>query len=300
MSVAQIARGAGSAGPRPHRRGRHHLERARPRAALVAALDGVPAETATASFTDWRQIRTRLAPSVGDDGDPSTLLAAAYDQDLSAVSVLVGSVEVMADEYGWTVLDTDWEMYSQSRTGAVIVLALGPRLSADTVVAGMRQVGYAEPAAETSNGGVWTSSGAAATTVQGVSPRLANVAVLAEEGLVVASDSTDFAEGTIRVAQGEAESLGDVPAGADVAAPLAGSSVAVVHSAANGCATGSYVDADTGDANQAELAANAAGGLTPHRGLGFVRRAAPVGHDALLIGADRSDPGRRTHPSHRR
>jgi len=129
-------------------------------------------------------------------------------------------------------------------------------------------VGYAEPAAGTS-GGVWTSSGATATTVQGVSPRLADVAVLAEEGLVVASDSTDFAEGTIRVAQGEAESLGDVPAGADVAAPLVGSAVAVVHSAANGCATGSYVDADTGDANQAELAANAAGGLTPHQGPGL-------------------------------
>ncbi|MBA2418867.1 MAG: hypothetical protein H0V59_08015 [Nocardioidaceae bacterium] len=242
---------------------------------------------------------------MGDDGDPSALLAAAYDQDLSAVSVLAGSVEVMADENGWTVLDTDWEMYSQSRTGAVIVLALGPRLSADTVVAGLRQVGYAEPAAGTSNSGVWTTSGATATTVQGVSPRLANVAVLAEEGLVVASDSTDFAEGTIRVAQGEAESLGDVPAGADVAAPLVGSAVAVVHSAANGCATGSYVDADTGDANQAELAANAAGGLTPPpgpgaRAAGEVRRAAPVGHDALLIGADRSDPGRRTHPSHRR
>ena len=108
---------------------------------------------------------------MGDDGDPSALLAAAYDQDLSAVSVLAGSVEVMADENGWTVLDTDWEMYSQSRTGAVIVLALGPQLSADTVVAGLRQVGYAEPAAGTSNGGVWTSSGAAATTVQGASRR---------------------------------------------------------------------------------------------------------------------------------
>ncbi|MGI8954604.1 MAG: hypothetical protein ACR2FL_08540, partial [Nocardioidaceae bacterium] len=93
---------------------------------------------------------------MGDDGDPSALLAAAYDQDLSAVSVPAGSVEVMADEYGWTVLDTDWEMYSQSRTGAVIVLALGPRLSEDTVVAGLRQVGYAEPAAGTSNSGVWT------------------------------------------------------------------------------------------------------------------------------------------------
>lgn len=107
---------------------------------------------------------------MGDDGDPSALLAAAYDQDLSAVSVLAGSVEVMADEYGWTVLDR-LEMYSQSRTGAVIVLALGPQLSADTVVAGLRQVGYAEPAAGTSNGGVWTSSGAAATTVQGASRR---------------------------------------------------------------------------------------------------------------------------------
>ena len=56
------------------------------------------------------------------------LFAEAYDRDYTTTSVLNVFDVDMASAYGWTVLDSEWEMYGQSKDGAVDVLDDARRL----------------------------------------------------------------------------------------------------------------------------------------------------------------------------
>lgn len=201
-----------------------------PRPALDIALSDAPAGTLTASFTDWQQVREVLAPDIrGRRAPTQALFAAAYERDLSAVSVLGDAATAMPDLYGWSVLDTDWEMYAQSDRGAAVVLAMSPGLSPSTDVAGLRSVGYDAPAYAPDDGGVWVAGNVAGGTVSAVSDRLLSVAVLADQHIIVASNDSRYAAATIEVVRGEAPAMTDVRAVTDVAAPVVGSAVAVIH-----------------------------------------------------------------------
>lgn len=128
-----------------------------PRTPLVQAISAVPAEEGTLSVTDWAQVRAKLDLDPAEAGEPSGLRRlsdAGFATDLTAGSLLMGSVQSMQREYGWSVVGADWEAYAQSRAGAVGVVALGD-IDAETVLDGLRTVGYRDPAEDADSGAVW-------------------------------------------------------------------------------------------------------------------------------------------------
>ena len=115
-----------------------------PRPLLAQALDTVPQATLTANFTDWAQVRGVLdMPDVatGSAADREAFALAAYEQDLSTASSLAASIDGMAESYGWSVLNAEWEMFAQAREGAVSVVALAPDADVDDVTSGLERIG---------------------------------------------------------------------------------------------------------------------------------------------------------------
>jgi len=245
-----------------------------PRPSLAQALRALPDDTQTANFTDWDEVRRLLGMAQVSSASPpdqrEALLAEAYASDLSSVSALAGSVDVMAEHYGWSVLDVEWEAFGQSRAGAVSVVSLGPGVDPAAVTAGLGRLGYEPPESDASTGGIWHGGGdLVARLGPQLSPALAEVAVLADRRLVVASDAAAYASRTVETITTGDDSLGDAPDAAATALPLYGSAVAVVHQLPRACRITSFATADLADRADAVQRAEAAGGLLPQRALGF-------------------------------
>jgi hypothetical protein len=249
-----------------------------PRPTLSTALATLPDVTLTANFTDWGRVRETLdADDVTSDAsaaDRRTVLDAAYADDLSALSGLAGSTRVMADRFGWSVLDLDWEVFGQAREGAAIVARLGDAVDPGDVVSTLAELGYREPDAA-DDGGVWQGGpDLLARLGESLTPMLEHVAVVADERVVVLSDTPDYAARTVDVVRSGSGGLGDVPDVAATAEPLLGATTAVVHRPPLACVVTSYDSASAADRRLAMARLAAAGGVHPHRGLGFGIQAA--------------------------
>jgi len=243
-----------------------------PRTPLVQAIGAVPAEEGTISVTGWAQVRDELDLDPAEAGEPSGLRRlsdAGFGTDLTAGSLLVGSVQPMQREYGWSVVGADWEAYAQSRTGAVGVVALGG-IDAETVLDGLRTVGYREPAEDADSGAVWAGGpDLVAGTDPALTPQLGYLAVLADEGLVVLSDAERYASRTVAAIRGDEPALADDPAVTAVALRLGEPPVAVAHTGDRGCTVTSLADASRTDQRVADQLAADAGGLVGYDALGL-------------------------------
>ena len=201
----------------------------------LSALDTMPADVETANVTDWQRVRDLLDVEPSDPGSLARVATRGFSTDLTSVSALADDAAVMADRYGWSIAATDWEAFGQSRDGQAVVVSLGAVDPAD-VVNGLERLGYTAPADDREAGGVWSgSSDLVASIAPRLTPLLGNVAVLADDGLVVLSDDPDYAAHTVEVASGEADSITDDAAVAAVATQLAGNPVMVVHRGERGC-----------------------------------------------------------------
>lgn len=244
------------------------------RSDLVRALDSVPATTLTANFTDWRQVRETLDAAEVTNAAPESrrreLLDAAYADDLSAVSGLAGSALAMAEPFAWSVFDLDWEVFGQAREGAVIVAALGEDTDVDTVVGALDRLGYERPDTGADDGTVWVGGPDKLAAAGGsLTPMLEHVAVLADERLVVLSDTPDYAARTVDTITSGSESMGGLGRVAATAVPLEGQLATVVHRPPRACVVTSYASTSKGDRELAEARIGAVGGLRSHHGLGF-------------------------------
>lgn len=112
---------------------------------IEAALDTLPGQTLIANFTDWAAVRDKLGPDVSsrsEDKTRKTLFAQAYDRDFSTTSVLGAFDADMATTYGWTVLDSEWEVYGQSKDGAVDVLLMPDGFGFARAATALTRLGY--------------------------------------------------------------------------------------------------------------------------------------------------------------
>src|SRR4029077_2431307 len=75
----------------------------------------------------------------------------AFNDDLSSTSALVVSAPVLQQRFGFSPANADWELFSQSDQGAVVMLHL-PASDLDAVADHLRALGYEEPG---DAGGVW-------------------------------------------------------------------------------------------------------------------------------------------------
>jgi hypothetical protein len=244
------------------------------RSPLTFALGTLPDVTLTANFTDWRRVRETVGATdvTSDDRAASRqrVLDAAYDDDLSAVSGLVGSSPAMVEPYGWSVLDLDWEIYGQARQGAVIVAELGDSVAPDDVTAGLATLGYAEPDSDAESGGVWQGGPDLVARVDPtLTPLLEHVAVLSDPGLIVLSDTPAYVARTVDTITAESGGMGGLADVAATAVPLDGAITAIVHRRPRACAVTSYETASPSDRALAAARIADVGGIRPHEGLGF-------------------------------
>ena len=104
--------------------------------------------------TGRRSARTRASTSRAAPRPPTLrrFLDAAYDDDLSSTSALVTSAPVLQERFGFSPASADWELFSQSDQGAVVMLHLPSRPTSTASPTTSASSATAQPA---DAGGVW-------------------------------------------------------------------------------------------------------------------------------------------------
>jgi hypothetical protein len=242
------------------------------RTAYEQAVAWMPQSTLRATFTDWAEVR-RLADGSGlgaasTTREVSAFLARAYDLDLTSTSAVVDSTYAMNRRYGFSPLDADWEMYGQSREGAVAVLHFGDSVDLDGVERNLRSLGYTAPPDGAGSGGVWAGS---ADLVAGIDPSLTpvlqNIVVVPGQGVVLVSDSAAYAATAASVVDGSVAGVDEV-AGTSELASAAGEPVSAVLFASDfACEALSMANADEDEQAVAKDLVASAGGVSPLAGV---------------------------------
>ena len=232
------------------------------------ALGTLPGQTLIANFTDWAAVRSELGPTVSsrsEDRLRARLFTRAYDRDYTTTTVLGAFDQEMAPAFGWTVLDSEWEMYGQSKDGAVDVLLMPDGFDFERADRALTTLGYADP---DDHGVRFADDQVLAGVADGLTPQLSAVALLPHDHLIVTSDVAAYAGLTVDTIHGDQESVLDQAGVAATAAALADRSVsALIDIGEHSCEATSFGDADPGQQALAKQLISAAGGVHDTRGL---------------------------------
>ncbi len=243
------------------------------------AVATMPASTLRATYTDWSQVRDQLDGTSLDDrspaGEVSTFLDDAYRADLISTSAVYGSTYAMARQYGYSPLDATWEMFGQSREGAVVALRLPEGADFPGIERNLRTLGYEAPPDGAGAGQVWEGSTDLVAQIDGsLTPVMQNVVVLEDEQLVLMSDNAAYASTSAEVVGGDAASLSD---DSDAVGDLVGVAQepvsAVLWASDFACSALSMASADEEDQAAAEQLVSDAGGVSPLSGLVMAQQA---------------------------
>ncbi|MBC7277157.1 hypothetical protein [Nocardioides sp.] len=261
---------------------------------LDEALRLAPSEATRVSFTDWAGIRE----SVGTDLDASStpadvheMIDEAYALDLTSTSVLPDASGLLQQHFGWSPATLDWELYTQSSEGALMLAHLED-MDADHLVDKLTSMGFTAPEDDPADGGVWdgtlvpfgnfTDSGIDST----ISPQLTYIAFLPERDLIVASDGR-------RYLGDQVENLGDgdlnepmTKAADRLSDPLS----AFVYDGGFTCSEIGLGGASAADQDQADGLVDAAGDINPIAG--FAMAAEPSGNVRVAMAFENDDQAR--------
>jgi hypothetical protein len=235
---------------------------------LRAAADAVPRSTLRLAFTDWAAVRRQLG--VPDQKDPTAatidkLTSKAYDTDLSAASSIDESTAALQKNFGFSPATVEWEAYAQSRAGATMVVRLPDSLDPDEVTHHLDDLGFRRPSSST---GVWKGGiDLVAAIDPSITPELQYVAVLADQHLVVTSDTESYAKQAVAAAKGDKDSLADVASTRTLIDTMKEPAAAMVWSGDFACEDLAMSAADTDSQAQADSLVKAAGGVSPLSGL---------------------------------
>jgi hypothetical protein len=163
------------------------------RTSFAWAVDHAPAGGQRLSWTDWAAVREHEGVHLSERSSASELqhfLDAAYDDDLSSTSALVTSAPVLQERFGFSPASADWELFSQSDQGAVVMLHLPSDVDLDDVAGHLAELGYEEPSEDD---GVWQGGEDLLATISpSLTAELQYVALDRDDSLVLASDSASF------------------------------------------------------------------------------------------------------------
>lgn len=255
-----------------------------PDTALARAFALAPDDALRYSWTDWAGVREELGLDLDAEspiGDVRELLDRGFDADLTATTALRESALSMQERLGFSPASIDWELFSQSTSASVVLVGLpeeGLESRVEAIAEQLRVLDYAEPEEPD---GVWEGDPAVITRAGDLTPQLQFVALDAERGVVVASDTLAGAESGLDAVRAEEEPPADLAAVvADAGQPLAAS----VYSGEQACSALSMEQADTVDQDQAAQLLDAAGAVTPVRG--FALGILPDGEGRLSLSFD--------------
>ncbi len=225
------------------------------------AVAHAPAGTQRASWTDWAAIRAHEGVRLSDRssaGELRRFLDAAYDDDLSSTSALVTSAPVLQQRFGFSPASADWELFSQSSQGAVVMVHVDD-VSLDDVADHLRELGYQEPSADD---GVWQGGEDLVASVSAsLSPELQYVALDRDDSLVLTSDSSSYLAGAMEALRGDGARVAGLDAVVDDAGePLS----SAVYDGVYACGALAMAHAGASDQEQAKQLLSAAGEINPY------------------------------------
>ena len=208
------------------------------------------------SWTDWAGARRTLdVDSPADQVDQ--FLADAFEEDLSPMSALLESTPAMHERFPFSPVTLDWELFSQSEEGAVVLMRLPEGTDVDAVEDGIERLGYQRP---DDDGGVWVGGVDLLPSIGTLTPELQYLAVDADQRLVVGSDTEDYLAQAMETVTGDAESVDGLDGVVEAMdEPLA----AAVYDGEVACRSLAMGAADAADQDQADELIAAAGEVHP-------------------------------------
>jgi hypothetical protein len=257
------------------------------RTSFAWAVDHAPSGTQRLSWTDWGAVRAREGVALSARSsvpDVRHFLTQAFDDDLSSTSALVTSTPVLQQRYGFSPASADWELFSQSDQGAVVMLHL-PSSDLGDVADRLKELGYTQPSDPT---GVWEGGpNLLAEIAPSLTPELAYVALDSQDSLVLTSDTSAFLSVAMQAVTGggaRVSGLGSVVD--DAGEPLS----AAVYTGDYACGALAMAHADAADQAQARQLIAAAGEVNPYSA--FAMSDEPDGSMRVAFEFDSSDAAR--------
>lgn len=241
------------------------------------------------SWTDWAGVRSEVGvelSSASSSEEVLDFLDQGYDADLTSASALVQSAQVLHVQYGFSPASIDWELFSQSEEGAVVMLGLPETASFADLESSLRRLGYSEP---DSDDGIWRGTPDQLASVGSVTPELTFVSLDAEKRLLLSSDT----EAGVTQGREAVDADRDVPEGLGSAVAASAEALsAAVYTSDYACGALAMGQADATDQDQAEELIAAAGDLNPYTGFVMSVRS---GGDVRVAMSFESDDQARTN-----
>ena len=257
------------------------------RTSFAWAVAHAPSGTQRLSWTDWAAVRAQEHADLTAGSpvpDLRHFLTRAFDDDLSSTSALVGSAPVLQQRFGFSPANADWELFSQSDQGAVVMLHV-PSGDLGAVPDHLRGLGYRGPAAA---GGVWAGGPDLVSRISAdLTPELSYVAVDGDDSLVLASDSSAYLSLALKAVHGDGArvtGLGTVVA--DAGEPLS----SAVYSGDYACAALAMAHAGAADQAEGRRLVAAAGEVNPYTA--FAMSDEPDGSVRVALDFEDSDQAR--------
>lgn len=266
----------------------------RDRTDLERAMGYAPSGTVRFSWTDWAAVRSELKSDVDADSssdEVETFLSDGYDADLTSGSAMVESASLLQERYGFSPADVDWELLGQSATGSVLVLGLADGMDIGELGDTFASLGYERPDDDT---GVWTGGEELLATIGTggtISPQFQNLALDADNHLLLASDSAPYLRGAVGDLGGELDDDGLRDVADAVGEPLS----AAVYSGGFACKSLAMAQADEDDQSTADQLVADAGGVDPLSG--YAMAAEPDGQVLVAMSFENDDQARRNADS---
>ncbi|MEO9324176.1 hypothetical protein ABFT23_11850 [Nocardioides sp. C4-1] len=234
------------------------------RGRLERAVAFTPRDSQRILWTDWAGVRDELGADLGADpsaAEVQDLLDRGFESDLTSTSALGSSAVAMQERLGFSPATLEWELYTQSESGAALVLQLADGVSTDDVTDRLAGLGYAEP---TDDDGYWVLGTDAPFSTE-ITPELVYLTFDDDAGLVIAGDNAAGpaeARESVRAASSEPVPDGVV---AQLGAPLS----AAIFTGSYACSALAMGNADDRDRAAADDLVAQAGEIDPLTGFGM-------------------------------
>ena len=184
----------------------------------------------------------------------------AFATDLSAMSALGTSAGTMQTELGFSPATLEWELLAQSAEGAVEVLGVSEDTSFDDLADRLADAGWTEPE---DDDGVWVGGPDVVAGVGSLTPELQHFVLLADRGVVLASDQAPYLEQVLGVRDGDADATAGL---GDLATVLGEPVAAALYDGAYACERLAMAQADESAQAEADQLVADAGGVHPLTG----------------------------------
>ncbi len=241
------------------------------------AVATLPTDVRRATFTDWVEVAAEAKGTGLSAASPATDLDAfldrAFDRDLTSGSPLGESLPALADAFGVTPLEAQWEIYGQGEDGSADVLLLDDSVDLDKLEGRFADLGYTPPPKGPGSSGVWTGT---PELVAGLDVPLGslqqNVAVLRDQRLLVMSDAPESIAPVVAAAGGKKPDLTSVEGVSDLVEVATEPSAATLWVGDFACEDLAMSQAGVEDQAAGRELVVKAGGVHPLTGLVFAQQ----------------------------